>query len=636
MAEIKDLVNSINKLIKKMDSDQDGTQRTPSTAAYNPSLSNKENFDIINRLSEAEENLYKKRDLEREKEVANLGRMKENLRTYEQLLLSLERGTEAYEEQLKTINEFNKKIEERTAKLDDEAESMQAGADVARDLAGAFGLVNAKGTLLGKVFKSLSTSAGRAEFGKNLSENFSAGNLAASSAVKTVELFGLTAVSAFGNVEEAAASYNLQTGLLDTGIRGFIEERGLANFNALKGGFGDITDALQSFNESSLMTNSSFQAISTEAVDTAALMKNFGVSTQDTASNMDILIRSLGFTAREALDTTKEIAQLGIELKIGAAAATKAFAASLPRLSLYGKSAQSIFNQVLTTVSRLGLEVQDALDLSEQFQTFESSATAAGRLNAVLGGPFVDNMQLLKASFEDPAEAINLVRDGIIASGKQAELLSSGPGLKFLSSVLNMTPDKVRKLFQEVDQVGIFGDETVTGQLDANTIAQNSFTTLDFISKTLQTEVMGVLSKLFGTTAEATGYLRQLTDSFGILGPVVTLLSLFPMGRGIFGAMKFLKPLAETATRAQKIGRVATAATVGTATATALGIAATPSSASTTMPTTPAAAAAQQTTTGGSAPSMSATNKRLDTLIHLMEQQPRKQAKELANKLAGQ
>ena len=185
-----------------MDSEQDGTQRTPSTAAYNPSLTDQENFNIITRLAAAEEDLYKKRNLEREKENAHLNSTKEQLKAQQQKLLKIEEGTEEYEKQIKVIQNLNILLEERTAKLDDEAESMQAGADAARDLAGAFGIINAKGTLLGKVFKSLSTSAGRAEFGKNLSENFSAGNVAASTAVKTAELFGYTFVSAFGNIEE--------------------------------------------------------------------------------------------------------------------------------------------------------------------------------------------------------------------------------------------------------------------------------------------------------------------------------------------------------------------------------------------------------------------------------------------------
>ena len=62
------------------------------------------------------------------------------------------------------------------------------------------------------------------------------------------------------------------------------------------------------------------------------------------------------------------------------------------------------------------------LRISEGFDTFEGAATQAGKLNAALGGNFVNAMDLMMA--KEPAKRFEMIRDARLSSGKAFDSMS--------------------------------------------------------------------------------------------------------------------------------------------------------------------------------------------------------------------
>jgi hypothetical protein len=73
------------------------------------------------------------------------------------------------------------------------------------------------------------------------------------------------------------------------------------------------------------------------------------------------------------------------------------------------------FKQLAVVSKATGIEVSRLLAITEKFDTFEGAATQAGKLNAALGGNFVNAMELMTAT--NPVERFEMIRDSILDSG---------------------------------------------------------------------------------------------------------------------------------------------------------------------------------------------------------------------------
>jgi hypothetical protein len=112
------------------------------------------------------------------------------------------------------------------------------------------------------------------------------------------------------------------------------------------------------------------------------------------------------------------------------------FAAAGPSLSKFGRDAEQVFKQLAVTSKSTGIEIQRLLQITEEFDTFEGAATAAGKLNAALGGNFVNAMDLVTET--DPTKRFEMIRDSVLDAGLafdemdyyQKKMIASSMGLK--------------------------------------------------------------------------------------------------------------------------------------------------------------------------------------------------------------
>src|SRR3990167_18616 len=212
-----------------------------------------------------------------------------------------------------------------------------------------------------------------------------------------------TALASFNKVTGAGGKYN--------------EMIDQVRFGSLAAcvGIDEATGAFQSL----YLNMNSFTQMSKDAqleiTTTTAILDRMGISSDTVSKSFNLMTKSLNMGVSEAMNAQKEIAATALELGVSPQKLADDFLSSIPSLSQYGKQATNIFKELATQSKATGIAINDLVNISQQFDTFEGAATSAGKLNALLGGNLVNSIDLLAAS---EAERIDILRDSISFSGK--------------------------------------------------------------------------------------------------------------------------------------------------------------------------------------------------------------------------
>ena len=170
----------------------------------------------------------------------------------------------------------------------------------------------------------------------------------------------------------------------------------------------------------SLYTNmSGFTELSeseqTNLTNTVALMNELGVSTDLTSKVMDTATKSLGYSASETAALADTLKDTAISLGKPINDVVSDFASAAPKLAFYGKKMMNVFQALEKQSKATGLSIDQILGLTgEQFDTFEGAGQAVGKLNAILGGPYLNSIDMVNASEEKRME---MLKGAVDASG---------------------------------------------------------------------------------------------------------------------------------------------------------------------------------------------------------------------------
>jgi len=150
-------------------------------------------------------------------------------------------------------------------------------------------------------------------------------------------------------------------------------------------------------------------------INTVTLMGELGVSSALTTRVMDQATRTLGMNVVETNALTRSLKDVAISLGKDIQDVVRDFAAAVPKLAFYGKHMVEIFKELEKQSKATGLSVDQILGLvGEQFDTFEDASTAVGKLNAILGGPYLNSIDMVNAS---EAERMELLKGAADAAG---------------------------------------------------------------------------------------------------------------------------------------------------------------------------------------------------------------------------
>jgi len=185
----------------------------------------------------------------------------------------------------------------------------------------------------------------------------------------------------------------LQYGVTLESMRGTME--------ALKGAYTDFT-----------MLNTG-QA--KEIAKTGAVLERLGVSSAEFAKGMQVSTKMLGLSADQAAKTQLELRALAVDIGVDPKQMAADFANAGSQLAKFGSQGTKAMKDLAIASKITGMEVSKILGMVEKFDTFEGAATQAGKLNAALGGNFVNAMDLMMET--DPVARFEMIRDSISDAG---------------------------------------------------------------------------------------------------------------------------------------------------------------------------------------------------------------------------
>lgn len=182
-----------------------------------------------------------------------------------------------------------------------------------------------------------------------------------------------------------------------------------------------------------------------EVTKTTALLNRMGFDFSTQANIMQTATQAMGMSVDQSQDLLLDLAStarsLGIDInKLGAA-----FEANKDFIVRFGEDGQEVFEELAVQAKALGMEVGELIEVVEKFKTFDGAAESVGRLNAILGGPFLNSIDMLNAAYEDPIKGIEMLREGFDKAGVSIEDVS-GAQLEAFASALGLSTTKTKEL----------------------------------------------------------------------------------------------------------------------------------------------------------------------------------------------
>ena len=145
-----------------------------------------------------------------------------------------------------------------------------------------------------------------------------------------------------------------------------------------------------------------------------------GVSIEDFSKTAENMTKGWGLSVKEMEKTQNKIQKAALSLGIAPAKMAKDLAATIPKLMHWGKASTDVFLRLAAQSKATGVEMGTLLGVAEGFDDFEQAAGKVGQLNTLLGGPYLNTVQMLKA---DEEERIQILKNGIALTGKSVDQL---------------------------------------------------------------------------------------------------------------------------------------------------------------------------------------------------------------------
>lgn len=296
-------------------------------------------------------------------------------------------------------------------------EQIEAGKAVAEGLGGLIGLNrDFEKSVMGSIAATISSKKAQKEFGDTLKKTFSLQNIGYSILQKITQA---TMKLAYEQ-DSAVVSFNKQTGaarlyrheLLDLEANMF--QHGITS--------ADAAEAMGSLTRTVYGLRTMSQSSRTDLAETTVLLQELGVSADTTGANVHFMTRSLGMGVVESTKYQRELFTLAQEIGMPPAEMAEGFKSAQPKLAAFGRDAGKVFKKLATAARASGMEIQQMLGIVEQFDTFEGAATSVGKLNALLGGPFLNSMEMVMQT--DPTERMRMLSQALNRAGKSFNQLT--------------------------------------------------------------------------------------------------------------------------------------------------------------------------------------------------------------------
>ena len=148
---------------------------------------------------------------------------------------------------------------------------------------------------------------------------------------------------------------------------------------------------------------------------TATVLTRLGVSADDFSTSIQNMTKAMGYSTEGAGQQMLNMEKFAREIGVAPSKIAKDFASAGGTLAKFGDRGVEAFKRLEVASKITGMAFERILAITEKFDTFEGAATQAGKLNAALGGNFVNAMDLMMQT--DPVGRMEQIRDAILSTG---------------------------------------------------------------------------------------------------------------------------------------------------------------------------------------------------------------------------
>ena len=352
---------------------------------------------------------------------------------------------------------------------------------------------------ISKLFDELSIKAQKINF-KNLSANV------LTAIIEQTMKFML-------EFDKLGSSFRKNTGIIDRGFGGM--EQSIVNVQRANLRMGVSMDEAFASANALVSGMADFTLMSDKAQDkvlqVTAVMQEFGVSAQTTSEIFNTFSKGLGYDADQLEKLGTQIMGIATSLKVPPQIIATEFNAASKELMKYGGEMIGVFEGLAEQSKQTGLAIGELMGVVKQYDTFAGAGEAVGKLNAILGGPYLNAINMVYATEEN---RVKMLRESISLSGRQFK-------------------DLARHEQQAIAAAAGINDMSQAAKLFGGTASE-------FANSRMEMKEMQERAAKAQATMDKFG---QIMQSFAIaLGPVVTILGVFA------GALIFLlNPVGEIA-----------------------------------------------------------------------------------------
>lgn len=352
----------------------------------------------------------------------------------------------------------------------------------------------------------------------------------------------MLAVSAFEIAmanDKALASFNKATG---TG--GQYEDQ-LNNLYKANNRFGvSMEDNTAAFG--SLFANvSQFSAMGSGMQDQltqqAALLEKVGVANDDYSASIEISTKMLGMSTEAAMDSTNRLTAIAKDMGVAPAEMIKNFTAAGPALAKFGDQGVEVFADLAAAAKATGIATERLLDITSGFDTFEGAAKQVGSLNAILGGDYLNSMEMITET--DPTARLQKMKDAIDAAGMSFDSMSYYERIALQEAMgLKDVGELAMLMSGDLDQFGSSTQqsaEELIAQQEAAKEAMDMMTELKAILADNSQEILGFIQmgmEFVKVLMDMSGFIKVMIPLLAILSVSMKVLAISQMFVSATGA----------------------------------------------------------------------------------------------------
>jgi len=209
---------------------------------------------------------------------------------------------------------------------------------------------------------------------------------------------------------------------------------------------------------------------------TTAILDRFGVSADQTARNMQIMTTQMGLGAQQSAELSTQMFTFAQKAGIATSKVSSDFANLAPQLMAFGDQASTMFMRLEMAAKQSGMAIEDITNIASKFNRFDTAADAVGRLNAILGGPYLSTMRMVMTT--DPTSRMQMLADAVRQAGKSFEqlgyyerlALTEGMGLKDVGQLALVMRGQFQMLDNSVMKTGDQFADLARQEREYNTI----------------------------------------------------------------------------------------------------------------------------------------------------------------------